>query len=96
MAARGKSAPLTFLGTFRDHFTEQGGKVKLHFGALFSLPSVFLGCVLDPRAFAQSFVYTKVPQCFKGLSAQWFPSCCFSCSLGFSLLWTVHPKGSVF
>ena len=56
----------------------EGGRMKLRSSALFSLPSVILGSVPDPRAFARSSLYTKIPQCFTGLRAQRFPSCCFS------------------
>ena len=86
MAARGETAPLTFLKPLEiisqgREGGREGGRVKLRFSALFSLPSVLLGSVPDPRAFARSSLYTKVPQCFTGLSAQKFPSCCFSCLL---------------
>ena len=40
----------------------EGGRMKLRSSALFSLPSVILGSVPDPRAFARSSVYTKIPQ----------------------------------
>lgn len=76
MAARGKTGSLTFLRTFRDHFTGDGGRENEAPIQCPLLPAICRpGLCLRPQGLRTEFSLHKDPT---GLRAQRFPSCCFS------------------